>query len=102
LAADGRQAEVIDLLTLNPLDESTIFESVARTHRLIVVDEDTPVCSIARDIAARVAEKAFDELDAPVKAVTSVDTPVPFAAVLEAFYAPRVEDVLAAAREVLG
>ena len=102
LAAEGRQAEVIDLLTLNPLDEDTIFESVAHTHRLIVVDEDTPVCSIARDIAARVAEKAFDDLDAPVKVVTSADTPVPFAAVLEALYAPSVDDVIAATHEVLG
>jgi pyruvate/2-oxoglutarate/acetoin dehydrogenase E1 component/TPP-dependent pyruvate/acetoin dehydrogenase alpha subunit len=102
LAGEGIDAEVIDLLTLNPMDEATIFESVARTHRLIVVDEDTPVCSIARDIAARVAEKAFDHLDAPIRTLTAVDAPVPFAAVLEAFYAPRVEDVVAAAHEILG
>ena len=100
LAADGIGAEVIDLLTLNPLDEETVFESVARTHRIVIVDEDTPVCSIARDMAARVADKAFDHLDAPVKAVTAADTPVPFAASLEAHYAPRVEDVLAAVREL--
>ena len=98
LQADDIDAEVIDLLTLNPLDEETILESVTRTHRIVIVDEDTPVCSVARDIAARVADKAFDHLDAPIKTVTAADTPVPFAAVLEAYYTPRVEDVLAAVR----
>ena len=99
LTQDGIEAEVVDLLTLNPLDEETILESVRRTHRLVVVDEDTPVCSIARDIAARVADKAFDYLDAPIKTVTSADTPVPFAAVLEALHPPRVGQILAAVRE---
>src|SRR5215470_12466498 len=74
LATDGIQAEVVDVLTLSPLDESTILESVARTRRLIVVDEDTPTASLARDIAARVAEKGFDYLDAPIKTVTAPDT----------------------------
>jgi pyruvate dehydrogenase E1 component beta subunit len=98
LALEAIDAEVIDLLTLNPLDETTILESVGRTHRLVVVDEDTPVCSIARDIAARVADKAFDHLDAPIKTVTAADTPVPFAAVLEAHYTPRTEDVVTTVR----
>jgi pyruvate dehydrogenase E1 component beta subunit len=102
LAAEQINAEVIDLLTLNPLDEETILQSVRRTHRLVVVDEDTPVCSMARDIAARVAEKAFDDLDAPIKTVTAADTPVPFSAVLEALYTPRVEQIIAAVREQMG
>lgn len=102
LAADGFRPEVIDVLTLAPLDEATIFESVTRTHRLVVVDEDTATASMARDIAARVAEKVFDWLDAPVKTVTAPDTPVPFAAVLEKSYVPSFEQVLAAAQELLG
>jgi pyruvate dehydrogenase E1 component beta subunit len=102
LEKDGISAEVVDLLTLNPLDEESVFESVSRTHRLVVVDEDTPVCSIARDVAARVAEKAFDFLDAPIRTVTAADAPVPFAAVLEALYSPRVEQIVAAVREQLG
>jgi len=102
LAAEEIDAEVIDLLTLNPLDEQTILESVARTHRLVIVDEDTPVCSVARDIAARVADKAFDELDAPIRTITAADTPVPFAAVLEALYTPRTEQIVAAVRELFG
>jgi pyruvate dehydrogenase E1 component beta subunit len=102
LAADGVEAEVVDVLTLAPLDENTILESVSRTRRLVVVDEDTPVASMARDIAARVAEKAFDELDAPVKTINAPDTPVPFAAVLEAHYVPRPAQVIAAVHEMLG
>jgi acetoin:2,6-dichlorophenolindophenol oxidoreductase subunit beta len=102
LTREGTEAEVIDVLTLSPLDEATIFESVSRTRRLIVVDEDTPTASMARDIAARVAEKAFDDLDAPVKTITAPDTPVPFAAVLEAHYVPKPAQVLGAVHELLG
>ena len=102
LANEGINAEVIDILTLNPLDEETIFESVRRTHRLVVVDEDTPVCSIGRDIAARVAENVFDFLDAPIKTVTAANTPVPFAAVLEGLYPPSTERILAAVHEQRG
>jgi pyruvate/2-oxoglutarate/acetoin dehydrogenase E1 component len=99
LATQGIEAEVVDVLTINPLDEQTIVESVKRTHRCVVADEDTPVCSMARDIAARVGDAAFDFLDAPVKTVTAADTPVPFAAVLEACYTPNADKVIAAVRE---
>ncbi len=102
LGAEGIDAEVVDVLTLSPLDEATILESVARTRRLIVVDEDTPTASMARDIAARVANKGFDDLDAPIKVVTAPDTPVPFAAVLEAHYVPRAAQVISAVHELLG
>jgi acetoin:2,6-dichlorophenolindophenol oxidoreductase subunit beta len=102
LAAAGVSAEVVDVLSLAPLDEDTIFESVRRTHRLVVVDEDTPVASMARDIAARVAGFAFDYLDAPIKTVTAPDTPIPFAAVLEAEYIPNADKVVAAVRDQLG
>lgn len=98
LAAEGIDAEVIDVLTVNPLDEETIIESVKRTHRCVIADEDTPVCSMARDIAARLADAAFDYLDAPIKTVTAADTPVPFAAVLEALYTPNAGMVAAAVK----
>lgn len=101
-AEDGVEAEVIDVLTLAPLDESTIFESVKRTHRLVVADEDNPVCSMARDIAARVAENVFDYLDAPIRTITAPDVPVPFAAVLESLYTPRAEQIVAAVRAQRG
>jgi acetoin:2,6-dichlorophenolindophenol oxidoreductase subunit beta len=102
LAQEDINAEVVDVLTLSPLDESTILESVKRTRRLVVVDEDTPTASMARDIAARVADKGFDWLDAPIKTLNAPNTPVPFAAVLEAHYVPRAHQVVAAVREMLG
>jgi pyruvate dehydrogenase E1 component beta subunit len=102
LLAEGIDAEVVDVLTLSPLDEDTILESISRTRRLVVVDEDTPVCSVARDIAARVADKGFDNLDAPIKTVTAPDTPVPFSAVLEAHYTPGPAQVISAVHELFG
>jgi acetoin:2,6-dichlorophenolindophenol oxidoreductase subunit beta len=102
LEASGINAEVVDVLTLAPLDQETILESARRTHRIVIVDEDTPTASMARDIAARVAEQAFDWLDAPVKTVTAPDTPVPFAAVLEAHYVPTALRVLDAVHEMMG
>ena len=102
LAANDISAEVVDVLTLAPLDEATILKSVSKTRRLIVVDEDTPTASMARDIAARIADKGFDWLNAPVKTITAVDTPVPFAAVLEANYAPQMEQIVAVVHDLLG
>ena len=102
LLTEGIDAEVVDVLTLSPLDEDTILESVSRTRRLVVVDEDTPVSSMARDIAARVADKGFDNLDAPIKTVTAPDTPVPFSAVLEAHYTPGPAQVISAVHDLFG
>jgi len=102
LATNGVYAEVVDVMTLAPLDESTIMKSVMKTRRLVVVDEDTPTASMARDIAARIADSCFDWLDAPVKIVTAPDTPVPFAGVLENNYTPRPEQVVAVVRDLLG
>ncbi|HEY3081865.1 MAG TPA: transketolase C-terminal domain-containing protein [Chloroflexota bacterium] len=102
LAAEGIEAEVVDVLTLAPLDEDTILESVAHTRRLVVVDEDTPTASMARDIAARVADKGFDNLDAPVKTVTAPEAPVPFAAALERHYAPTPDAIVATVQAQLG
>ena len=81
LAKDGIECELIDPRTTSPLDEDTILESVERTGRLVVVDEATPRCSMATDIAALVADKAFAALKAPVRRVTAPHTPVPFAPV---------------------
>lgn len=102
LATNGVNAEVVDVLTLAPLDESTIQQSVMKTRRLVVVDEDTPTASMARDIAARIADSCFDWLDAPVKIVTAPDTPVPFAGVLEFNYTPKPEQVVAVVRDLIG
>lgn len=102
LANTGIQAEVVDPRTLSPLDEETILSSVAKTNRLIVIDEANPRCSIATDIAAMVADRGFDLLDAPVKRITAPHTPVPFAANLEDLYLPSPEKVIKAVSELLG
>ena len=100
LAAEGIECELIDPRTTSPLDEDTILESVERTGRLVVVDEATPRCSMATDIAALVADKAFAALKAPVRRVTAPHTPVPFAPALEKLYIPDPDRIAAAVREV--
>ena len=80
LAADGCEAEVIDLLSVAPWDEARVLDAVRRTKRLVIVDEDTPRCSVATDVAARVADVALDYLDAPIKTVTGAHARCPTAA----------------------
>ena len=94
LAKSGVNAQVIDLLSVSPIDYDHIIDSVRRTHRIVVVDEDTPICSLASDICARVAEEAFDYLDAPPSRVTAPHTPVPYNRQLEAAYIPNAARVV--------
>jgi len=100
LAKEGTEAEVVDLRSLQPLDEAAILSSLEKTGRLVVVDESTPRCSIASDVAALCVDRGFDFLNAPVKRVTAPHTPVPFAAVLEDAFRPSAEKVIAAVREM--
>ena len=102
LAQEGVQAEVIDLLSISPLDYDHILESVRKTHRLVIVDEDTPKCSVAGDIAAIVAEEAFDYLDGPIKRVQAPHVPVPYSPNLEQAYIPDAARVLAGVRQAMG
>lgn len=102
LAGQDVQAEVLDLRVLRPLDEAAILESVARTHRLVVVDEGWRSGSLSAEVAARVAERAFYELDAPVRRVCAAEVPVPYPAHLERAALPQVSDVVAAVRQVVG
>jgi len=83
LAAEGIDAEVIDLRTLRPLDTATVLESLKKTNRVVVVEEGWPACSISSEIAAVCMEQGFDDLDAPVVRVTNEDVPLPYAANLE-------------------
>ena len=101
LAADGIQAEVIDLRVLRPLDMATVEESVARTRRVIVVDEGWKSGSISAEIAARLAEDSLYELDAPVRRICSREVPVPYAAQMEAAALPRTEEIVRGARVLL-
>ena len=102
LAKDGISCTVIDPRTTSPLDEETILDSVAETGRLVVVDEAHPRCNMATDVAALVAQHAFDDLKAPIKMVTPPHTPVPFSPALEDLYIPSVEQIEAAVRAVAG
>jgi pyruvate/2-oxoglutarate/acetoin dehydrogenase E1 component len=100
LAREGIEAEVIDPRTLVPLDKELILESVRKTGRLVVVEEDNLTGGWAGEIAAIVAEEAFFWLDAPVKRVSAPDTPVPFAPVMEQFYVPSEERIIEAVRSL--
>ena len=88
LEAEGVNVEVIDPRSLSPLDGRTIVDSVEKTGRLVIVDEDTPRCNLATDIAALAADEAFYSLEAPIKRVTPPHTPVPFSPALENAYIP--------------
>lgn len=101
LAQEGIDVEIVDPRTLSPLDEETILTSVRKTHHLVVVDEDNPRCSAATDIAALVADKGFDSLDAPIKLVTAPHTPVPFSPPLEQTYVPSPARIAEAVRSIL-
>jgi len=83
LAGEGIDAEVVDLRTLRPLDKDTVLKSLAKTNRIVVVEEGWPTCSIASEVAAFVMEEGFDDLDAPVLRVANEDVPLPYAANLE-------------------
>ena len=101
LEAQGFSAEVIDLLSVSPLDSEAILTSVRKTRKIVIVDEDYPRCSVASDISAMVAEEAFDYLDAPPRRVTAPHTPVPYSRPLEAVYMPSKEKVVKATLEIL-
>jgi 2-oxoisovalerate dehydrogenase E1 component beta subunit len=101
LANDGVSAEVIDLRSIIPFDEEAILNSVAKTNRVIILHEAPLTGGAGAEFAARIAEKAFDYLDAPVKRVASLDVPTPYSPPLEAYYLPNKDKVLAAARELL-
>jgi pyruvate/2-oxoglutarate/acetoin dehydrogenase E1 component len=98
LEAEGIDVEIVDLRSLMPLDEEAVLRSVRKTHRLLVVHEDTRTGGIAGEIAMRVSEKAFEWLDAPMLRVTALDTPVPYSPPLEDYFLPQVDDILTACR----
>jgi len=100
LAGEGIDSEVIDLRTLRPLDKQAVLTSLAKTNRLVVVEEGWPTCSISSEIMAICMEEGFDDLDAPVLRVTDVDVPLPYAANLEKMAIIKSDDVVKAAKAV--
>ncbi|MEA2615419.1 MAG: acetoin:2,6-dichlorophenolindophenol oxidoreductase subunit beta [Chloroflexota bacterium] len=101
LESEGVSVEVLDLRSISPMDDEAILASVRKTRRLVVVDEDNPRCSIATDVVALVASRAFDQLEAPPQMVTAPHTPVPFSPPLEDFYVPSPDQIAAAVRATL-
>ncbi len=102
LETEGIDCEVIDLRTLLPLDDETVFESVGKTNKALVLHEDTLTGGVGAEISARLAEKCFDKLDGPILRVTAPDTPVPFSPPMEEFFLPNAEKVARAARALAG
>jgi pyruvate dehydrogenase E1 component beta subunit len=102
LAAEGIDAEVLDLRSLRPLDEEAILATVARTHRAVLVDEGWRSGSLSAEVAARIQERAFFDLDAPVLRVCTAEVPIPYPRHLEQAALPQAPDIAAAARRVVG
>jgi len=101
LSKEGISVEVIDPRTLQPLDGETIIESVKKTHKVVIVHEAVKFAGPGAEIAAMIAEEAFDYLDAPIKRVAAPFTPVPFSPVLEQAYIPSKEKIIAAVKEAV-
>lgn len=100
LEQEGVDLEVVDLRSLVPFDRDTVLESVRRVNKVMILHEDTRTGGMAGEIAAVVAQEAFEELDAPIVRITAPDTPVPYSAELEDAFIPRVTDVVEAARKL--
>jgi 2-oxoisovalerate dehydrogenase E1 component len=101
LAGEGISIEVIDPRSLAPLDIDTVLESVAKTGRLLVVDEDYAPCGIGAEIAAQVADRGFDDLDAPVRRLNSRHAPIPYSPPLEAALVPSTASIAQAVRDLM-
>jgi pyruvate dehydrogenase E1 component beta subunit len=101
LEEEGVSVEVVDPRTLVPLDEDTILNSVAKTHKVLVVDEGHLRCGAASEIAAVIADKGFDSLDAPVKRLTARDVPIPYSPPMEKFVLPDEQKIAAAVKELM-
>ncbi len=102
LSGEGIDAEVVDLRSLRPLDRETIFDSVRRTHRAVIVDEAWKTGSLASEISAILAEEAFYDLDAPIERVCTLEVPMPYAKHLEDAAIPQVDEIAEAAKRSVG
>src|SRR6201987_4211881 len=100
LSSDGISVEIVDLRSVMPWDKAAVLESARKTSKVLVLHEDTRSGGFGGEIAATIAEEAFEDLDAPVKRIAAPDTPVPFSPTLEKAFIPQVEDVVTGLREL--
>lgn len=101
LSSEGIEAEIVDLRVLRPLDDETILQTVARTHRAVIVDEGWRTGSFAAEVSARIMENVFDELDCPVERICSAEVPMPYAKHLEDAALPHTETIIKTVRKML-
>lgn len=100
LASEGIELEIVDLRTLMPLDKERVLDSVKKTSKVIMLHEDTRTGGIAGELAAIIAEEAFEYLDGPIMRITAPDTPVPYSPPLEEFFLPKTSDIVRVARQL--
>jgi 2-oxoisovalerate dehydrogenase E1 component len=101
MAAEGISVELIDPRTVAPLDIETILRSVAKTGRLLIVDESFGPCGIGAEIAAQIVDRGFDQLDAPIRRLNGAHTPTPYSPSLERAVVPDVENIAKAVRDLV-
>jgi pyruvate dehydrogenase E1 component beta subunit len=100
LAGQKISAEVIDLRSIKPLDWPAVFGSVSKTHRVVIAEQDRPFCGVGAEIAYRIQQQIFDELDAPIQRVSQEDVPTPYNEALEKAVLPSAEKIVAAVKKI--
>jgi len=100
LASEKITAEVVDLRSIKPLDWRAVFQSVSKTHRVVIAEQDRPFCGVGAEIAYRIQKEIFDELDAPIQRVAQEDVPMPYNERLEKAVLPSAEKIVAAVKKI--
>jgi len=100
LEEEDISAEIVDLRSIKPLDEEAIYNSVAKTHRVVIVEQDRPFCGVGAEVCYRIQKNIFDELDAPIMRVSQEDVPMPYNEKLEKFVLPNPDKLMAAVKKV--
>ncbi len=100
LEEEDISAEIVDLRSIKPLDEKMIFNSVAKTHHVVIVEQDRPFCGVGAGVCYRIQKNIFDELDAPIMRVSQEDVPMPYNERLEKFVLPNADKLISAVKKV--
>ncbi|HEX3817823.1 MAG TPA: transketolase C-terminal domain-containing protein, partial [Chthoniobacterales bacterium] len=100
LAKEKIHAEVLDLRSIKPLDWEAVFNSVSKTHRVVIAEQDRPFCGVGAEITYRIQQQIFDELDAPIQRVSQEDVPMPYNEDLEKAVLPSAEKIIAAVKKI--